>query len=265
MKLGLRARLYGQLNPDQRAGGRSTLLNRALLIVIIAAIVVSVLATEPEIASFSPALFLAMEIGFGVIFLAEYLTRVWTAAERPGPQSSLTKRLRFVVSPLAIVDLIVVVVSLSSMFVVNVAALRALRLIRLVSVAKFGRFSRAFNTLAGALVERRFELMVTVALSSFLLLFGATTLYIVEGDIQPDKFGSIPRALWWSIITLTTVGYGDVSPITPLGKVLASIVALAGIGMVAMPTGIMAAAFTEAMQRQKQAQHSEIDSTDNDA
>ncbi len=118
-------------------------------------------------------------------------------------------------------------------------------------LARLSRFTLAFQDLAKAVVARRFELFVTLALAGFLLLFGATALYVVEGDIQPDKFGSIPRALWWSIITLTTVGYGDVSPVTPLGKFLASLVALAGIGLVAMPTGIMAAAFSDAMERRR--------------
>ena len=265
MKLALRGRLYRRLYPEEGGARRSTRLNLALFILISAAIFVSILATEPEIAGVIPGLFPAAEMGFGVIFLVEYLARLWTAAESPGTGSNLAKRLRFATSPLALIDLVVVVVSLSPVFIANVTVLRALRLLRLITIAKFGRFSRAFNSLAEALAERRFELMVTVALAFFLLLFGATALYLAEGEVQPDKFGSIPRALWWSIITLTTVGYGDVSPITPLGKFLASIVALAGIGMVAMPTGIMAAAFTDAMQRHRRGDESEAGSSDHDA
>ncbi len=86
-----------------------------------------------------------------------------------------------------------------------------------------------------------------------LLLIGSVALFWAEGHVQPEKFGSIPRALWWAIITLTTVGYGDVAPITALGKVLASIVALGGVALVAMPAGIMAAAFSDAMQKKREA------------
>jgi voltage-gated potassium channel len=118
-------------------------------------------------------------------------------------------------------------------------------------LAKLGKLSSAIQHLMQALADRRYELLVTVFLAGFLLLFGASALYWVEGTVQPDKFGSIPRALWWSIITLITVGYGDVSPITPLGKIFASIIAIAGIGLVAMPAGIMAAAFSDAMQKQR--------------
>ena len=86
-----------------------------------------------------------------------------------------------------------------------------------------------------------------------LLVFGATALYLVEGHIQPDKFGSIPRSLWWAIITLTTIGYGDVYPVTVVGKIIAGFVAICGIGLIAMPTGILAAAFSDAMERSRRA------------
>ena len=83
------------------------------------------------------------------------------------------------------------------------------------------------------------------------MIFGATALYWLEGEGQPDKFGSIPRALWWAVITLTTIGYGDVFPITPLGKIVASVVAFSGIGLLAMPTGILAAALSDAVQKSR--------------
>lgn len=245
----LRARLFHALYPEPGGANRSTLVNRLLVVVIIAAVATSILATEPEIVRIAPGLFPVIELAFGFVFLAEYAARIWVAAERPGAGGALGKRLRYAVTPLALVDLAVVVISLAPMFVGDATVLRLLRLFRLITLAKFGRFSRAFREIGEAIHERRYELLVTVALAGFLLLFGATALYLVEGDVQPDKFGSIPRALWWSIITLTTVGYGDVSPITPLGKFLAAIVALAGIGLVAMPTGIMAAAFSDAMQQ----------------
>ena len=87
-----------------------------------------------------------------------------------------------------------------------------------------------------------------MGLAVTVLVFGATALHLIEGDLQPDKFGSIPRAMWWSVITLTTIGYGDVYPITVLGKIFAALVAVAGIGLIAMPTGILASAFSEAVR-----------------
>lgn len=251
MSTSLRHRGWLQLAGDPVGDGRLTLSNWLLVVVIVAAVTCSIMATEPEIESRFGALLNQLEYLFGACFALEYAARIWTAPEGPEPGSAAAKRLRFIFSPLGLVDLGVLVVTLLPMLLPGVAVLRLARLLRLLMLAKLGRFSSAFHDLAHAIHDRRYELYVTIALASFLLLFGATALYLAEGDVQPDKFGSIPRALWWSIITLTTVGYGDVSPITPLGKFMASIVALAGIGLVAMPTGIMAAAFSDAMQRRR--------------
>jgi len=202
-------------------------------------------------------LVVGLEIFFGVVFLIEYLVRLWCIADAPGPGSAIGKRLRFIVSPLAIIDLVVIVSSLLPLFFTDVAILRLVRLVRLIALAKFNRFSHAVEEISKAVWGRRYELIVTIALAWVLLLCGALALYWAEGDVQPDKFGSIPRSLWWSIITLTTVGYGDVSPVTPLGKVLASVVALTGVALVAMPAGIMAAAFSNAMEKKRQAEREE--------
>ena len=251
MKESLRHRAWLQLSGDPVGDGRLTPANWLLVVVIIAAVVSSIVATEPEIESRFGGLLHWLEYLFGVCFALEYAVRIWTAPETPEPGTAGSKRWRFILSPLGLVDLGVLIVTLLPMLMPGVAVLRLARLLRLLMLAKLGRFSSAFRDLARAIHERRYELYVTISLATFLLLFGAAALYLAEGDVQPDKFGSIPRALWWSIITLTTVGYGDVSPITPLGKFMASIVALAGIGLVAMPTGIMAAAFSDAMQRHR--------------
>ena len=146
-----------------------------------------------------------------------------------------------------------VIASLIPMLVTGAPIFRLIRLFRLASLLRFGEFSNALRALSTAIVERRYDLAVTGALAGVLVLGGATALYWAEGAQQPEAFGSIPRAMWWSIITLTTVGYGDVSPVTTLGKFLAAIVALGGIGLVAMPTGIVAAAFSDAMQNHREA------------
>jgi voltage-gated potassium channel len=111
--------------------------------------------------------------------------------------------------------------------------------------------SRAWRHVSTAVHSRRFELGLTLGMALVAMLVSATLLYWAEGEAQPDKFGSIPRSLWWSIVTLTTVGYGDVLPITPLGKFISAVVAIIGIGIIAMPAGIMAAAFSDAIQKHR--------------
>jgi voltage-gated potassium channel len=124
-----------------------------------------------------------------------------------------------------------------------------MQLARLVRLARIGRFSRALNLVFEAIRSRGTELLMAIGIAFALMLAAATLLYIVEGPVQPEAFGSIPRAMWWAVATLTTVGYGDVVPVTPLGRVLAAVTALAGIGFIALPTGILASAFTDALRR----------------
>ena len=229
-----------------------TALNWLIAAVIIAAVMLSVLSTDPGIIGIAPKLFFWLEVGFSAFFLIEYIARLWTSAEAPGKDGAWAKRWRFAKSPMGVIDFIVAFSAIAPLLAPDIESLSMVRILRLLLLFKLGRFSSALGILFKAIVSRRYELFVTMLLASMLLLFGATALFLAEGDAQPDKFGSVPRALWWSIITLTTVGYGDVAPITPLGKFLASIVALAGIGMVALPTGILAAAFSDAMQHRRE-------------
>ncbi len=250
----LRKHLHDELFVGAHPDGRLTLTNRLLILIIMLAVGTAALSTEPTISTRWHETFLLFELIFGVIFLLEYCARIYAAAEEPGEGSSWAKRWRFIRSPLGLIDLAVVISTLLPLVTADAAMLRTVRLLRVLAVMKFGRFSRAIREVWAAVAERGDDLIVTVALAGVLLLFGATALYMAEGALQPDEFGSIPRALWWSVITLTTVGYGDAAPITPLGKLFASMVALSGIALVAMPTGIIAAAFSEAMQRRRDQQ-----------
>lgn len=243
-----RRALFAQLDPAARPGGGLSPLNAALCVLILLATALAVAETEPVVTRGRGALFHLLELAFALLFAAEYATRVWTAAERDAARP-WRARWGFVRSPAGLVDLTVVVVSLLPMFAANAQMARIFRLFRILSLAKLGRTSAAFRHLTRAVRSRAPELGLTLVLGLALLLAGATALYWIEGEAQPDKFGSIPRSLWWAAITLTTIGYGDVFPITPLGKLVAALVAICGVGLIAMPTGILAAAFSDAMQR----------------
>ncbi|GMM92333.1 ion transporter [Qipengyuania sp. MTN3-11] len=249
----LRAQLHRQLAIGSWPDGKLTGLNIFLIWTILGALGIAVIATEPAIHEPWRSEILIAEMVFGAVFLLEYLGRVYAAPEREGPGSAWGKRLRFMLSPIGLIDLAVVIVSLAPMFVANAAVLRLVRLLRIVSILKFGRFSAAMREIGGALRERSYDLLVCATLAFVLMLIGATGLYWVEGRIQPDSFGSIPRALWWAVITLTTVGYGDAYPITTAGRFIGAFVAVGGVLLVALPTGIFAAAFSDAMQRRREA------------
>jgi voltage-gated potassium channel len=243
---GLRARLYQQLEPAAWPHSGLSVLNKALIITILFASIIAIIETEPTVTTELGWFFNICEPFFALFFLLEYALRFWTAAERQN--SGWRGRWHFFRSPSGLLDLFIVVATLLPVIAPNVVILRLLRLMRILAIAKLGRFSDALQVLRRAIFLRRYELGLTVLLSCALLIFGATALYWLEGELQPDKFGSIPRALWWAIITLTTIGYGDVYPLTALGRLVASLVAVTGIGLVAMPTGILAAAFSEALQ-----------------
>ena len=248
-RVGLRRRLYCQLEPAAwRRNGLSP-LNRFLFALISLAVVAAILETEPLIAGGRERLFQALEDLFGVAFTLEYAARVWTAADNPAFGPGWPGRLRYAASPAALIDLASILVSLLTVTGTKPFLLRAFRLMRILRMVKLGRMSLAMGYLIEAIKARRVELLFSLAVGLFFLILSASALYVVEGEVQPDKFGSIPRAMWWATATLTTIGYGDVYPVTTLGKICAAISAIAGIGLVAMPTGIMAAAFSEALQR----------------
>lgn len=247
----LRAALYRQLEPA--AWGRPGLspLNRLLVAAIIIATLLAIIETEPLLTRGKEHWFAWAQIGFGLLFIAEYAGRIWSLAEAPGPVSVARRRWQFMRSVGGIIDLVVILATFLPFIAPNAAAFRLLRLIRIVGLARLGRLSLAMHSVGEAIHSRRYELAVTAGLAAMLLILGASGLYWLEGEIQPDKFGSIPRALWWAVITMTTIGYGDVYPITAAGRFVASLVAIAGIGLIAMPTGIIAAAFSDAMQRNR--------------
>lgn len=248
---GLRKTLYDQLFVGAHPDGRLTLLNRLLIVVIVAAVLTAALSTEPSLPPAFHHALMVTELVFGAIFLLEYCARIYAAPEQPGDRSAWAKRWAFIRSPIGIIDLLVVLSTLMPVVTADAAVLRTVRLLRVFAVMKFGRFSKALREVGAAIANRKDDLIVTLALAFVFILIGATALYMIEGHIQPAVFGSIPRALWWAVMTFTTVGYGDVYPVTALGKVFAGVMALSGIAFVAMPTGIIAAAFSEAMQRRR--------------
>lgn len=220
----------------------------ALIILNLAAVALETVSTEVD-GKWAPlgeryALqFHALEWFSVAVFTIEYLLRVWSVTADPRFARPFLGRLRYMATPLALVDLLAI---LPSFFQVGgFRAARALRLMRLFRVFKLGHYSRAMRSLAGVVRRKRAELGITVFLVGVLLVLASTLMYHIENEAQPDKFSSIPATMWWGIITLTTVGYGDIFPVTPAGKVLGGVVAMFGIGLVALPAAILASAFLE--------------------
>ncbi|MBU6371894.1 MAG: ion transporter [Alphaproteobacteria bacterium] len=184
-----------------------------------------------------------------LLFAGEYALRTWSAQEKPAYAGPLGMA-RHAATPLAVFDLLAFAPELLAMIFLPheggawLAGLRALRLFRLFKLA---RYVPAFEIVGNAVRRAGAPLLAAACVAAAQVYVAALMLYFIEGDIpgQEQSFGSVTRALWWAVVTLTTVGYGDVYPVTPLGRVAAALVALAGIGIVAMPTGILASSFAE--------------------
>lgn len=230
------------------------ILDAILISIIIINVIAIVLESVQSIALLYKREFLLLEIASVTVFSIEYCIRVWASVDKAkyaNIQGSNTKRrLRYMASPLAIIDLIAILPSLL-MFLFPLD-LRFLRVLRLLRVFKLTRYSRAMQLLVQAFVEESSSLLAAFFIMAVVLILASCGIYLLEHDIQPDKFGSIPAAMWWAMATLTTVGYGDVVPITPLGKLFGGVITLVSMGMIAVPTGLLASSFSEQVRKRRQ-------------
>ena len=223
-----------------------------LITLIIFNIIAVLLETVDSIYSKYTLEFLIFERLSTVIFLIEYILRIWVCVEDKIKNNKLITRLKYASTWPAIIDLLAVLSGLLPMiFEVDLRILRALRMLRLL---KFSRYFKVMNLLLGVLKEEKQSFLAAMFLLTIAMLIASTGIYIFEKDAQPDKFSSIPEAMWWAIATLTTIGYGDVTPITGMGKFFGAIIAIIGIGVVALPSGILASGFTDQLKR-RQAQY----------
>lgn len=174
--------------------------------------------------------------------------------------------LKYIVSPLAIIDLLAILPSIIIIIapytvylagVLDFRVIRLLRTLRLLRVFKITRYSASLRMIIDVFREKGRDLGVTIFITFILMVISSTLMFYVEHDAQKDQFPNILATFWWAVATLTTVGYGDVYPITPAGKVLGGIIALLGIGLVALPTGILSSAFVDKMERRKRKEASE--------
>ena len=261
-----RNRIYQILeftDPDDRT---SRFVSFGIVGLIIVNVLAIVLESIPSLYEAYEKTFFRLEIVSCTIFILEYVLRVWASVEDPetvedesGTQITNGKRrINFMLKPLAIIDFLAFVpIFLQLLFPgVDLRFLRALRLLR---VFKLTRYFQSFEMILEVLHDEWRSLAGTVFIMLVILIIAACGLYYIERDIQPDKFGSIPEAMWWAMAALTTVGYGDAYPITPIGKIIGSIVTLLGIGMVALPSGILASSFSERMRQRRESMQTKID------
>jgi voltage-gated potassium channel len=196
--------------------------------------------------------FSAFEVFSVGVFTAEYMLRLWSCTESPRFARPVRGRLRWMVTPMAIVDLLAVLPFYLPFLGADLRIIRILRLFRLFRILKLARYSRALHVIGGVIREKREELLMSCSFLLVLMLVASALMYFAEHEAQPDRFSSIPAAAWWAVVTLTTVGYGDIYPVTPLGRFIGGATAILGIAMLALPTGILGSGFIERFNKERE-------------
>lgn len=247
----LRRRVHEILDRTEKEDRTARLVGAGLIALIAANVAAVILESEPWLDARYLGWFDAFEMASIVLFTLEYLLRVWSAVENGHGRyrRPVIGRLRYALTPLALVDLMVVLPAYLG--VLLPVDLRFLRVFRLFAVFKLTRYQASMRILAAVLRNEAKPVAAAMFVLMMLLIVVSSLAYIAESHAQPEKFGSIPAAMYWAITTMTTVGYGDVVPVTPLGKVLAGVIGVIGIGMVALPAGLLASGFSEQLHQRR--------------
>lgn len=251
--MSLRRYLYFVMEaPGGKRRGMSLYFNVFLVTIITLNSIAIILHTVPELNRKYNQLFYDFELFSVAFFTVEYLLRLWVCVENEHYHHPFWGRLKYAFSARAIIDLLAIVPFYYTLFATDLAVVRILRLFRIFRLFRITRYSHAFRVIRNAVEDKKEELILSLVFVLFMLIIVSSLMYYVEHTVQPDKFSSIPATMWWGISSMTTVGYGDLYPITPLGKVLGGIASILGIGLFALPTGILVSGFTEQIRTQKE-------------
>lgn len=254
VQAGLRYKLYQEMYPNARQKAGLSPTNTLVVVLVVISFVLFALETESTITgAWGRAISIANLVVLG-IFAVEYIIRLWVVGEHP-QHTGFTGRVRYALTPWALADLAAFLPELLWVLLPHQgdnSMLMFLRVLRLVRLVRIARFIPAFEVMGAALHRAGQQLLTALALALALVFVSAVMLYFIEGvGAGRSEFASIPRAIWWATATLTTVGYGDIYPVTMWGKVAAGMIAVAGIGVVALPTGIFASAFSDELRERE--------------
>ncbi|HKZ37970.1 MAG TPA: ion transporter [Chryseolinea sp.] len=241
----LRRRLYLILSPDERGGVIERIFEFILVATIILNIFAIVLDSVPSIHDEYASFFTKFEIYSLTFFTIEYIARAYSIVENPKYSHPVHGRIKYLTSPIAIIDLLAFLPFYLEFLSLDLRFLRIFRLMALFRMFKIARYLHALAIFQKVLKDRKDQLVLSFIFILFVLVVISFVMFYAEKDAQPEKFSSIPATMWWGISTLTTVGYGDIVPVTTLGKFLGGIFAIAGVGLLALPAGILSSGFFE--------------------
>jgi voltage-gated potassium channel len=248
----IKKRVFEIISKAEDGDRASAIFDWTIMALIALSIISIIMESFADIYSKYHSVFQVFEVITVVVFTIEYILRVWTA-DLLYPDAKYP-RLKYIFSFMALIDLLAILPFYLPFISADLRFLRMMRLFRLfrlLRVFKLGRYFEALQIIMKVIRDSGPQLIMSVALCLFVMLFSAIIMYTVENPVQPEQFPNVISSLWWAICTLTTVGYGDVYPITDVGRLFASVISLVGIGIIAIPTGIIAAGFSQAISREK--------------
>lgn len=254
----LRRRLYLSLDPTEKGGWIERVFEFTLIIIIILNILAIILESVKEIREEYGTLLHQFEIFSVLFFTVEYIARIYSIVEHPKYKHPVKGRLKFMRSTMAIIDLFAFLPFYLIFLPLDLRFIRIIRLLGLFRMFKIARYLQALNLFKKVLYERKEQLVLSIIFILFILVIISSVMFYVEHPVQPEKFSSIPATMWWGVATLTTVGYGDLVPVTTPGKFLGGMFAIVGIGLFALPAGILSSGFYELMHnanRKKKCPH----------
>src|SRR5687768_1891927 len=250
-------KVYSLLHPEIGDTKLDKVINGFIIFLIASNIVAVILETVPSIYQKHESFFHYFDIISVIIFTIEYILRVWSANHEEKYKHSIHGRLRYMLSWPALIDLLAILPFYANVFVgFDLRILRIFRLLRFYRLFRLTAYMKATKLVKNVFKAVVNELLLCLVLALFLIIISSSLVYFAEHQAQPDKFKSIPSTIWWSVVTLTTVGYGDLIPITPMGKIFTSIILLAGVAIFALPAGIITAGFLEEIRKRKSSKRS---------
>jgi len=250
-KVSLRLKTYRLLESEISKNISAKVINLLLIILIITNVCAAIFESEARFHQIYEQEFALFEQISLTIFCIEYLFRVWCCVENDIYQntSALKARLNYIFTPMALIDLIAILPFIIAMFFA--VDLRTLRLLRVLRLLKLTHYFKGFNIFINVIYKEMRSISAAVTVMMFLVIIAASLMHSVEGLVQPEAFGSIIQSFWWAVVTMTTVGYGDVVPVTAAGKVISTFIMLIGVGLVALPAAMLAARFSEELKERR--------------
>jgi hypothetical protein len=248
-----RQRIHALVFPSEYGGTLHTLYDTFIVIWVVLSVIAVVLESVQSIHYLLNLEFLILDAIAVSIFSIEYCLRLYSCVEEPGYQKAITGRLKLAKSSSSVIDLLAIVPFFLEVFLHHLFDLRFLRVFRLLRLLKLTRYTAATQSLSKVIVREWPVMAASAFILMLLVVLTASLGYLFEHEAQPDKFENIPQSIYWAVITLASVGYGDISPVTPAGRAMTIVLALIGIGIFAIPAALLSSAFSDQLKMDREA------------